>query len=179
MKAKQILKNQEGSVIVIALIVLLMLTMLGIWANNNSTIELQIAGAEKEQKIVFYAADAGIEAGRAALSRIKEDDRGNWDKLLAGTELVGHTGISTLDGIIDAGTGHDRNVGQATFTLSVVDNEDLDGSDQVDTDNIIILTSTATFGDAVAEIEAQVRYEGAGDEYDQEHYDSRSSGVSH
>ena len=38
MKAKQILKNQEGSVIVIALIVLLMLTMLGIWANNNSTI---------------------------------------------------------------------------------------------------------------------------------------------
>ena len=92
---------------------------------------------------------------------------------------MGHTGISTLDGIIDAGTGHDRNVGQATFTLSVVDNDDLDGSDLVDTDNIIILTSTATFGDAVAEIEAQVRYEGAGDEYDQEHYDSRSSGVSH
>ena len=147
MKAKQILKNQEGSVIVISLIVLLMLTMLGIWANNNSTIELQIAGAEKEQKIVFYAADAGIEAGRAALGRIKNVDRGNWDKLLENegkpndekVELVGFPDIKTLDGIIDA-AGIGLNVGPAEFTLSVEDNEDLDGSDLVDTDNIIILT---------------------------------------
>jgi len=61
----------------------------------------------------------------------------------------------------------------------VSDNDDFDGTDLVDSDNIIILTSTATYGDSVAGVEAHIRYEGGGDEYDQEHYDSRSSGVSH
>jgi len=180
MKEKTMLKNEDGSIIIISLVVLLLLTMLGIWANNTATIELQIAGSEKSQKIVFYAADAGIEAGRAALSRLKTDDKGNWDKLLQGSELVGHPGISTLDGVIEEGTGNDRSVGPATFTLSVRDNNDLDGDNQVDSDNILILTSTATYGDAVASIEAHLRFSGGGgDEYDQEHYDAWSTGVAH
>ncbi len=177
MKEKLMLKNEDGSIIVISLVVLVLLTMLGIWANNTSTIELQIAGNEKAQKIVFYAADAGIQAGRAALNDLKVGDRGNWDKLLQGSELVGHAGISTLDGVIEEGAGNDRNVGPATFTLAVRDNDDLDGNDQVDTDNIIILTSTGTYGDAVADVEAYLRFIGAGDEYDQEHYDASSTGV--
>jgi len=180
MKEKIMLKNEDGSIVIISLVVLLLLTMLGIWANNTATIELQIAGSEKAQQIVFYAADAGVEAGRAALSRLKADDKGNWDKLLQGSELVGHAGISTLDGVIEEGTGNDRSVGPATFTLAVRDNNDLDGNTQVDSDNILILTSTATYGDAVASIEAHLRFSGGGgDEYDQEHYDAWSTGVAH
>jgi len=180
MKEKTILQNENGSIIIISLIVLLVLTLLGIWASNTATIELQIAGSEKAQKIVFYAADAGIEAGRAALGRLKEEDKGNWDKLLQGSELVGHSGISTLDGVIEEGAGNDRSVGPATFTLAVRDNNDLDGTNLVDSDNILILTSTATYGDAVARIEAHLRFSGGGgDEYDQEHYDAWSTGVAH
>jgi hypothetical protein len=178
MKEITMLNNEDGSIIIISLVVLFLLTMLGTWASNTATVELQIASSEKAQKIVFYAADAGIEAGRAALGRLKNDDRGNWDKLLQGAELVGHTGISTLDGVIDEGAGNDRRVGPATFTLTVRDNNDLDGDNQVDSDNILILTSTATYGDAVARIEAHLRFGGGGgDEYDQEHYDAWSTGV--
>jgi len=180
MKDKMILKNENGSTIIIAVVALILITMLGIWASNTATVELQIASSEKAQKIVFYAADAGIEAGRAALARLKQEDRGNWDKLLQGSALVGHSGITTLDGVIDEGTGNDRNVGPATFTLAVRDNNDLDGDTQVDSDNILILTSTATYGNAVAEIEAHLRFSGGGgEEYDQEHYDAWSTGVAH
>lgn len=177
MKEKEMLKNEDGSAIVISLVVLVMITMLGIWLSNTATIEVQIAANEKEQKLVFYAADAGIEAGRAALSELKKDDKGNWDKLLQGLELVGHTGINTLDGVIEEGSGNDRNVGPATFTLVVRDNNDLDGNDLVDTDNIIILTSTGTLRNAEAQVEAYVHFTGLGDEYSQEHYDAASTGV--
>jgi hypothetical protein len=177
MKEKLMLKNEDGSVVVIAMVVLVLITMLGIWSSNTSTIEVQIAANEKDQKLVFYAADAGIEAGRAALSVLKGDDKGNWDRLLQGLELVGHTGISTLDGVIDEGSGNDRNVGIAAFTLTVTDNNDLDGDALVDTDDILILTSTGTLRNAQAQVEAFVHFTGVGDEYDQEHYDAASTGV--
>jgi Tfp pilus assembly protein PilX len=177
MKEKLMLKNEDGSVIIISMVVLVLITMLGIWSSNTSTIEVQIAANEKDQKLVFYAAEAGIEAGRAVLSELKSDDKDNWNRLLQGIALVGHTGISTLDGVIEEGAGNDRNVGIATFTLSVRDNDDLDGNDLVDTDNIIIITSTGTLRNAKAEIEAYVSFIGAGDEYDQEHYNADSTGV--
>ncbi|MBT7696183.1 MAG: hypothetical protein HN737_02105 [Desulfobacterales bacterium] len=177
MREKLMLKNEDGSVIIISMIVLVLITMLGIWSSNTSTIEVQIAANEKDQKLVFYAAEAGIEAGRAALSELKGDDKSNWDRLLQGLELVGHTGISTLDGVIEEGAGNDRNIGIAAFTLSVRDNDDLDGNDLVDTDDIIIITSTGTLRNAKAEIEARVNFIGVGDEYEQEHYDAASTGV--
>jgi len=58
----------------------------------------------------------------------------------------------------------------------VTDNDDLDGTTNVDTDNIAILTSTGTFGSTLTEVEAHVRYTGGQDEYAQEHYDAASTG---
>jgi Tfp pilus assembly protein PilX len=170
------MKNENGSVLVVALIILVLLTLMGLGATTTSTIELEIAGNEKAHKIAFFAADAGIEAGRAALNAIKTDDSGNWDNLLAGNQLENQdTGITTLDGVIDDAGG--RMAGQAVFTLAVADNDDLDGNTSVDTDNTVILTSTATYGTAQSRIQAHVRYAGFGDEYDQEHYDAANTGV--
>ncbi len=184
MKEKSMLKNEDGSILVISILILLLLTFLGIWGHNTTVTELQIAGSDKTIKTVFYAADAGIEAGRAALGELKRVNKGNWDRLLQGDDLTGHTaGITTsdgtnaiLDGLIEeGGDATRRDVGPARFTLTVRDNDDLDNDVTVDSDNIIILTSVATFGTAEARVEAYLRFDE--DEYQQEHYDAYSTGV--
>jgi len=53
------LNNEKGSVLVIAVIFLMLLTVLGVFATTTSTIELQISGNDKINKMVFYAADSG------------------------------------------------------------------------------------------------------------------------
>ena len=175
------LNNERGSVLVIAVLVLILLTIIGISATITTTTDLQIAGNEKTHKISFYAAEAGIEAGRAVLNGLKNADSGNWNNLLAGNNLVGQpAGTTTLDGVLDNSGG--RNVGLAgdsappQYTLQVRDNQDFDLDPAVDTDNMIILISTGSYRNAEAQIETLVRYSGGGDQYVQEHYDTGSSG---
>ncbi len=55
--------NENGSAIVMALVVLVVLTILGIVASRTSTIELLIAGNDVRNKLSFYAASGGTEAG--------------------------------------------------------------------------------------------------------------------
>jgi hypothetical protein len=50
--------NEQGSVTVLALVLLVLLTIMGISATTTTQIELQIAGNDKAYKIAFYAAEA-------------------------------------------------------------------------------------------------------------------------
>jgi len=164
------IRDERGAVLVIALVILAYLTIIGILAASTSTTDIQIANNEKLHNIVFYAADAGIEVGRAALNDLKVSDAGSWDNLLQG--------VTTLDNAIDANGS--RNMGPASFTLAVEDNEDLDGSDEVDTDNTVFLTATGFLQSepgVETRIRATVHYTGGGDEYSQEHYDTDNSGM--
>ncbi len=52
--------NEQGSVMIIALLMLSLLTIIGISAAKTSGIEIQIAANEKFHKIAFYNADSGI-----------------------------------------------------------------------------------------------------------------------
>lgn len=54
------LNNEKGSTLIVAVIFLMLLTVLGVFATTTSTIELQISGNDKISKMVFYAADSGI-----------------------------------------------------------------------------------------------------------------------
>ncbi|PXF60360.1 MAG: hypothetical protein C4B58_00555 [Deltaproteobacteria bacterium] len=54
------LRDKDGSALVIALMILVILTLIGIAATNTSIIEMQIAGNEKAYKEAFYKADAGV-----------------------------------------------------------------------------------------------------------------------
>jgi len=165
-------------VLITALLVLVLLTIIGIAATTTTTTDLQIAGNQKLHGMAFYAAEAGIEVGRALLNDLKKDDSGNWDNLLAEQQLVGQAhGTKTLDQVI----GGKNSAGPATFSLQVRDNDDLDGNDEVDTDDIIVLTSTGEyvagiFNKVTVQIESQVRYVGGGGQYAQEHYGIESSG---
>jgi len=57
-KQESILTGEEGSVIVIALIILMLLTMVGTSATNTSTVEIQVAGNERNYKKNFFRAEA-------------------------------------------------------------------------------------------------------------------------
>ncbi len=51
-------KNEEGSVLIVALIVLVLLTLLGIFATRTTEVEIQIAGNDYRYKRNVYSAEA-------------------------------------------------------------------------------------------------------------------------
>jgi hypothetical protein len=59
----QPLANEDGFVLVSAIILLLILVMLGISSNMTTNLETQISGNDKIAKQTFYAADGGSEVG--------------------------------------------------------------------------------------------------------------------
>jgi len=59
MKDKALIQNEEGSVIVLALVLLVLLTILGISATRTSTIEVQIAANERQAVQNLYRTEAG------------------------------------------------------------------------------------------------------------------------
>lgn len=69
MKEKSLLKNEDGSVLIISMLILVALTLLGVSATTTSTIEIQIARNERLHKLTFYAADGGTEAGQELLEQ--------------------------------------------------------------------------------------------------------------
>ena len=52
------LKSEEGSVLIVALIILVLLTLLGIFATKTSEVEIQIAGNDMRYKRNLYSAEA-------------------------------------------------------------------------------------------------------------------------
>ena len=54
------IKEENGSVMVIALLMLAFLTLIGMSAATNSSNEIMMAGNDKFHKIAFYNADSGI-----------------------------------------------------------------------------------------------------------------------
>lgn len=56
-------RTEQGYVLVTALVMLLLLTVLGIWATKTSIFELQIASNERVYNQTFYHADSGTHLG--------------------------------------------------------------------------------------------------------------------
>jgi len=73
----KILSNQitgeEGSVLIVALMILVFLTSIGISATTTTEIELQVAGNEAYHKVAFYNADSGVYSTPKLISRTIND----------------------------------------------------------------------------------------------------------
>ncbi len=52
--------NEEGSVIVYAVMILVLLTMIGVSGTNRTSVELTVASNELVHKMAFYVADTGV-----------------------------------------------------------------------------------------------------------------------
>lgn len=66
---KMILKNEKGVALVIALIMLIVLTFIGISSIRSSVFETKISGNERAGSSAFYAAEGGVYVG---ISRLPE-----------------------------------------------------------------------------------------------------------
>ena len=51
--------NEKGSALVLALLILVLLTLMGISATTTSTVGVQMAGSEKFYDMAFYSAESG------------------------------------------------------------------------------------------------------------------------
>ncbi len=67
--------DQDGTVLIVALLMLILLTVIGISASTISSVEIQVAGNDMFYKTAFYAADGGTEAGSELLEK-NIDSRG-------------------------------------------------------------------------------------------------------
>jgi Tfp pilus assembly protein PilX len=67
---KTVWKNQEGTVLIIAMLILLALTVIGIWSLSSSFYEIRISGNERFGNAAFYAASGGAEEGVNRLPQV-------------------------------------------------------------------------------------------------------------
>ncbi len=67
--ASSVLKSERGVALVIALIMLVILTLIGINSINSSVFETRISGNERVGSAAFYAAEGGVRVG---VSRIPD-----------------------------------------------------------------------------------------------------------
>ncbi|MBI3994942.1 MAG: hypothetical protein HY349_03075 [Nitrospirae bacterium] len=72
MKSKNLLKNERGLALVVALMLLVLLTVMGLAAISTTTTEMQITSNERTDAQAFHAAEAGIKEVlyRTALSSV-------------------------------------------------------------------------------------------------------------
>jgi hypothetical protein len=61
MKPFETLKDQKGAVLVIAVVILLILSIIGIYAVGSSTIEIKISGQKKFYDEAFNDAEGGVD----------------------------------------------------------------------------------------------------------------------
>lgn len=77
---KSLWTQQEGMALVIALLMILILTIIGINAINTTTFEVNISGNQRIYNAAFYGADGGIDDFRATME--VTDPRGIRNQLL-------------------------------------------------------------------------------------------------
>ncbi|MBM4348622.1 MAG: hypothetical protein FJ106_01850 [Deltaproteobacteria bacterium] len=61
-KINSFLKDQSGVALVVALIIMIVLTLIGLAATFTSTFEIMLSGQKRGSTDAFYAADGGIQA---------------------------------------------------------------------------------------------------------------------
>jgi len=67
-----LLKKRKGVAVIIALLILLVLTLIGISAINTTTLDIMISGNERVGTDAFYASEAGIQVGVNRLPDTKQ-----------------------------------------------------------------------------------------------------------
>jgi Tfp pilus assembly protein PilX len=150
-------KNEKGSVIIAAIMILALLTVTTFMAMNTSDTEVQISGNALIYKKTFYAAEAGIQHAMKLLEgpfvihnapKVKTGARADWNFALDGSN-VNPANDPNADSIgeYDPDYGgavwvNKATIGGVTYTVSLWNNQDA-GDFQNDTDGLVWIQSDA------------------------------------
>ncbi len=74
-RTKNILHDQSGAVLVIALLTMIVLTLLSLAAYSTGTFEIMLSGNKRGASDAFYAADTGIQVVTANLENFNLPDK--------------------------------------------------------------------------------------------------------
>ncbi|HYQ60058.1 MAG TPA: PilX N-terminal domain-containing pilus assembly protein, partial [Desulfatiglandales bacterium] len=83
------LRSEEGSMMVIALLVLVILTLIGTTIATTTKVEIQIAGNERYHKIAFHLADSGTMVAPKVISTCLESAA---EENISGVTYLGTSG---------------------------------------------------------------------------------------
>jgi len=116
------LQSQQGAALVIAVMILLILTVLGIYAVTTSVLETKIAGNERFLKDAFYAADGGIDYGRTVIALVLSNT-----SLPTGNNAFDDNGTTLLEEMLgisgsgweDNSPGVEPHIGNSDMTIHV------------------------------------------------------------
>ncbi len=105
------LNNQSGAALVIALIMMIVLTLIGLASTFSSTFESKLSGNKRESTGAFFTADSGLEAAKST--------RTNFDTTTGDYVTPGAVPANLADEAIDlVRTGTNLNLpGGLTFTI--------------------------------------------------------------
>jgi len=142
-------KNQEGFIIIAAVMMLALLTIIAVSALNTSTTEVKIATNELLYEKTFYAAEAGLQHLKQLLrSQVAKYQAvnpvsgtvPNWNFALQGAQDTTGDGNGDFEGAVE---WINREIDGITVKVSVWNNAD-SGNYETDTDGLIYARAAAT-----------------------------------
>ena len=155
---RNILKNDNGSVMVAAILILALLTIIGIAATNKSTTEQHLAVNTLLYERAFYTAEAGFEHAKGVLkvpyteqnqSNIALGNPGNWSFVLNQSGVIAgldKATTCTFDGGVELLNTQLEGI---SYVVTIWNNYDGDASGtvctpEVDNDGRIVVRTVAT-----------------------------------
>jgi type II secretory pathway component PulK len=111
--------SQRGTAIIMALLILLVLSVIGVYAVSTSTVETKITGVERGFQEAFYTADSGEPIGIYVTKRILHDDPQTVSALGAPWSSVVNSNLLGMSGRLFTNASRDPNQQPDPSTASI------------------------------------------------------------
>lgn len=124
--------SEEGSALVVTMLLLVVLTIIGLGATNTSVMEILTANANKKKQAAFYAAESGIQHGKRLLGQMIDernlDPDANAGKTLDSWAFLfdGSSPLADVPDPVHPGEKYlldEEPLGDHTYTVTVYDNQ--------------------------------------------------------
>jgi Tfp pilus assembly protein PilX len=145
--------NEDGTILIVAMLLIAILSLIGISAGKNVITDTAIASNYLASIQSFYVAEAGAERGKnECAARYLAGGWSNFNQILRGAD--GTAGTSD-DGILTF--GNSVNFHGGTHAVKVVNDYGDTGGASSDTNNTVTIVSTGTFGGATATVRTTIK----------------------
>jgi Tfp pilus assembly protein PilX len=133
---RKFLNNQDGFLLIAALVLLATLTILGTTAYLLSSTDIKVGAGFRNSQQAFQVAQAGAERAREILRQVNANQTTGADPTVFNSELVHYTSGNVP---LTSGT-----IGNYSYTVMLSNDAGDAGGTVADSNNKVLLTSTAT-----------------------------------